>query len=181
MPLLLPHGSSAPTGAVTVLFSACPFWVFVTICSLLSWCFPHHLWTGMLCMEMSTATSPGLGLRQFSHDHHYPQCVSRVPTEGGWGAGWGLPCCEMQRFIQQCQSRHSFPTSTDGFNHIISRCDTAASDDELFILTRLSACLSEMPSVPALPSLGEKAYVSSDVGLYFCDVSLLRNHCSTRG
>lgn len=87
----------------------------------------------------------------------------------------------MQRFIQHCQSWHSFPTGADGFNHIISRCDTAASDDELFILTQLSACLSEMPSVPALPSLGEKASVSSDIGLYFCDVSLLRNHCSARG
>lgn len=99
----------------------------------------------------------------------------------GEGAAWGLPCHRMQRFIQQCQSWQSFPTGTDEFNHIISRCDTAASDDELFILTQLSACLSEMPSVPALPSLGQKAYVSSDVGLYFCDVSLLRNHCSSRG
>lgn len=37
-----------------------------------------------------------------------------------------------------------------------------------------------MPSVPGLPSLGEKAYASSEVVLYFCAVFLLRNHCSTR-
>lgn len=86
----------------------------------------------------------------------------------------------MQLSIQQCRSWHSFPTGTDEFNHIISRCDTAASDDELFILTRLATCLSEMPSVPALPSLGENAFAPSEV-LLFCDVSLLRNHCSTRG
>lgn len=90
-------------------------------------------------------------------------------------------CREIQLSIQQCQSWHSFPTGTDEFNHIISRCDTEASDDKLFILTQLATCLSEMPSVPALPSLGEKAYASSEVVLYFRDVSLLRNHCSTRG
>ena len=74
-------------------------------------------------------------------------------------------CCEMQLSIQQCQSWHRFPTGTDEFNHIISRCDTAASDDELFILTRLATYLSEMPSVPALPSLGEKVYASYEL---FC-------------
>lgn len=98
-----------------------------------------------------------------------------------WGVVGVCLCSEMQLTILQCQSWHSFPTSTDEFNHIISRCDTAASDDELFILTRLVTCLSEMPSVPGLPSLGEKAYASSEVVLYFCDVFLLRNHCSTRG
>lgn len=45
---------------------------------------------------------------------------------------------------------------TDELNHFVSRCDTAASDNELFILTWLAMCLCEIPSVLALPSLGEK-------------------------
>lgn len=66
-------------------------------------------------------------------------------------------CGETWLSVQWCQSQPSFHTGTDEFNHFVSRCDTAASDNELFILTWLATCLCEMPSVLALPSLGEKA------------------------